>query len=641
LGCRINASAVDAYTAGNMLFQSLRLAPIQSAFEHLVLSFADVAYQYQANTAEYCDKSHAAYYGRAGSPLTSQMHSVGCSTLSQALRIAATRTREEIGGVNATEWRNARTATWQTTLLGLSNEVGQVVSITHPDVPTGTGKFRIQRWSVKKDWSVEIQGQTVTDSMYDLDVGPKPIDVVPAPLPPLFYPIPLGPAWAPYQVQAAAWDALFPNEWTFDLNQTYTTLADGSALANLIVTGKLPVNQFSSTGAGAPGIGSISQSAVGGSLPANVTLRVAICAIDSNGLPSAPSNIAIIGTPASGTGTFTLEDITWPAVAGLVSYVLFVATQDDLICAQATGALTAGPNNTYTPGSITFGGPFARSTWALPSPYVSKIRIKAKRAIHMGVAGLDVDSVAAPNQIVCGWLVDANPPANAFNPVGRILSVVGRPESSTPFVSVEITGYDPATGTLTVSPQAVVAGHPELSIQVGDVVVIRNTADAPNTSNPTQITDSGYQNVTCDYSGLTPGVEVGNILRVIMGTGRGQLRKITGNTPTQLSWDLPMVLDETSVWIVEDAAWSYIVDSSDVDNANYQLATSLTLPSTNFLDFSMVVGGFTVNSAGVESSDASAPIREIFIYGDGYAQAFIAAVTYAMKANDHVLTFTG
>jgi len=260
---------VDTYTTLNILFQSLRLTPIQAAFEHLVLSFADVAYQYQANTAEYCDKGHAAYYGRAGSPLTTQMHSVGCSTLSQALRIAATRTREEIGGVNPTEWRNARTATWQTTLLGLANEVGQVVSITHPDVPTGTGKFRIQRWSLKKDWSVEIQGQTVTASMYDLDVGPKPIDVVPAPPPPVFCPIPLGPVWAPYQVQAASWDALFPNEWTFDSNQTYTTLADGSALASLIVTGKLPVNEFSGTGAGAPGIGSITQAGTGGSLPAN------------------------------------------------------------------------------------------------------------------------------------------------------------------------------------------------------------------------------------------------------------------------------------------------------------------------------------------------------------------------------------
>ena len=365
LGCRINASAVDAYTLANSLFQSLRLTPIQAGFEHLVLSFADVAYQYQANTAEYCDKTHAAYYGRAGSPLTSQMHSVGCSTLSQALRIAATRTREEIGGVNYAEWRDARAASWQTTLLGLGNEVGQVVSMTHPDIPglhgtcsvTGTSvtwvsgdtfdksmqnkeivingvqttvtlcftdptyttvtglllasapgdgtnlpfqivtmSFRIQRWSLKKDWSVQIEGQTVTDSMYDLDVGPKPMDVVPAPLPPLFYPIPLGPAWAPYQVQAAANDALFPGEWTFDTNQSYAQMADGSMLANLVVTGKLPVNEFSATGAGAPGIGSISQSTTGGSLPANVTLRVAICAIDSTGLPSAPSNIAIIGT---------------------------------------------------------------------------------------------------------------------------------------------------------------------------------------------------------------------------------------------------------------------------------------------------------------------------------------------------------
>jgi hypothetical protein len=126
LGIRINASAVDVYTIANILFQSLRLTPITAAFEHLVISYADVAYQYQANTAEYSDKSHAAYYGRSGSPLTSQMHSVGISTLSQGLRIAATRTREECGGVTPMEWRNARNAVWQTTLLGLNNEIGQV-----------------------------------------------------------------------------------------------------------------------------------------------------------------------------------------------------------------------------------------------------------------------------------------------------------------------------------------------------------------------------------------------------------------------------------------------------------------------------------------------------------------------------------
>ena len=42
---------MDAYTLANSLFQTLRLTPIQAGFEHLVISFADVAYQYQANTA--------------------------------------------------------------------------------------------------------------------------------------------------------------------------------------------------------------------------------------------------------------------------------------------------------------------------------------------------------------------------------------------------------------------------------------------------------------------------------------------------------------------------------------------------------------------------------------------------------------
>ncbi len=612
LGCRINASAADAYTAANMLFQSLRLTPIQAGFEKLVVSFADVAYAYQANTAEYCDKSHAAYYGRAQSPLTAQMHSVGCSTLSQALRIAATRVREEIGGINPTEWRNARVATWGTTLLGLGNEVGQVVSITHPDVPGGAGKFRIQRWSLKKDWSVQIEAQTVTDSMYDLDQGPKPVDVTPAPLPGLFYPIPLGLAWAPYEVQAASWDALFPNEWTFDSNQTYTILADGSALANLIITGKLPVNQFS-PGAGAPGIGSISPSAAGGSLPANMTLRVALCALDSDGRPSQPSNIALVSTGPQAGSSFTLDNLAWPAVAGLASYVLFVGTQDGQICAQASGALTAGENNTYTPGSITFGGPLARSTWALPSPYISKIRVKGKRIVHGGIIGAPVTAVNAPNQILSSWLADPEH-TSSFSPVGRVLSVIGRPESASPFLNLLITGYDRDTGTLTLSPQAVVAGHPELSVQVDDVFVIRYKADAENSANPTQITDSGCQNV--EYpDGMAPGAEVGNVLRVIAGKGRGQLRKITANAATQLSWDLPLVLDQTSVWIVEAPAWDYTGDSTTINNADSLRAVTLNIPTDNYVDQPLLVAGFTVDVNGNESPDGDVPLREDWIFG--------------------------
>src|SRR5208337_1574032 len=165
LGIRINASAVGAYTIANILFQSLRITPITAAFEHLVISYADVAYQYQANTAEYSDKSHAAYYGRSGSPLTSQMHSVGISTLSQGLRIGATRTREEIGGVKYTEWRDARAASWQTTLLGLGNEVGQVVSMTHPDIPGLHGTCNVTGTSVT--W---VSGDAFDTSMKNKEI---------------------------------------------------------------------------------------------------------------------------------------------------------------------------------------------------------------------------------------------------------------------------------------------------------------------------------------------------------------------------------------------------------------------------------------------------------------------------------------
>jgi len=469
--------------------------------------------------------------------------------------------------------------------------------------------FRIQRWALKKDWSVQIDGQTVTASMYDLDVGPKPVDVIPAPPPAMFYAIPFGPVWAPYQIQAASNDALFPGEWTFDSDQEYIPMTDGSSQANLIVTGKLPVNEFSATGAGAPGIGAITQVATGGSLPAETTLYVTICAIDSSGLPSVPARIAIVGTGTLEGGTITLSGITWPAVSGLVSYVLFIGTQDDLICAQATGTLTAGAGNTYTPSSITFGGPLVRSTWALPSPYVAKVRMKAKPGINHGIVGLGVTSVSA-NTIVCTGLVGETIGAGATL-VGRALSVIGRQTGSAPYFSCTISAVNWTTGALTVSPD------PNGIVLAGDAVVIRNQADAPNTGTYTSITDSGYINsMENGGAGLVVNGVVGALIRAIAGTGRGtRPRKIMANTATSLTWDLPMQLDETSVWIIEGATWQFSADTTLIDNASPLTAASLTVPAANYTHQAMVIAGFTVDVNGNESPDGDAPIREDWIYG--------------------------
>jgi hypothetical protein len=673
IGIRINASAVDSYTLGNMIYQSLRLEPTEAAFEKLTISYADVAYQYQANTAEYQDKTHAEYYGRGGSPLSAQQHVVGCSTLSQGLRLAATRVREEIGGVNAAEWRCARMANWSTSLLGLSNEVGQVVSITHPDVPglrgtcniaagvitwvsgdafdpsmqnhdvliagvqyevttintdgsgnitsigcdtappnaTGasfriiTGDYRIQSWQLCRDWSVRIAAKTVTPSMYDLDVGPKPFDVNPTPLPSIWYPIPFAPMWAPDQVQAPSNDPLFPSEWNFDANQVYTALSDTGLLVKLAITGKLPVNEFIPN-CSAPAIGGITQNTTGGSIPGGDTYRVTICAFDATGKSSPPARIELV-VVATGTNTnqIDLTGITWPAITGLATYGVFVSNHDDLICYQQGGALTAtGGGTTYTPGSLTINGPFARSTWALPSPYVSKVRVRAKQIVHSGIAGVLVDAMPSSTTIVCGELVDT---VATFSPVGRIVSVIGRQGASTPWWSGIISAFDPATGTVTFDRVA--------NVIPGDVIVIRNQADAANTSNQTQITDSGYQNSTNAYGGLTAGVEVGNLLRVISGTGRGNIRKITGNTATTLTWDLPLLLDTTSVWIVEAPTWDYAADASAIDNADPTKAVTLTVPASNFVNESILIAGFTVDINGNESPDGDNPIREDWIYG--------------------------
>jgi hypothetical protein len=745
LGCRINASSVDTYTAGNMKFQSLRLTPFDAAFEHLIIDFADVEYQYQANTADYQDKSHAAYYGRAGAPLTQRMHSVGSPTLSQNLRIAATRTREELGGVNAAEWRNARNASWQTTLLGLANEVGQVVSITDPKVPglrgtcnvdgsgnvtfasgdafdpsmankdvlingvqygitslvcspalpdplavcSGfsctptaaagtavpfkiiTGDFRIQSWQLRKDYSISISAKTVTRSMYTLEIGPQPIDVLPQPLPALFFGIPWDAAWAPYQIQASANDALFPGEWTFDSDQEYTDLADGGSQASLIITGKLPVDEFS-PGVGAPVIGSIVVNTTGGLIPGGLMLRVTVCAIDGTGLPSAPSLIALVQTPVgTNTNQIVLDGIVWPPSVGLASFVVFASTEDDLICAQQTGALTAlGGGITYTPASIVIDGPFIRSTWALPSPYVDKIRIKAKPSINNGVAGMNVDSVST-NTLVCSFAVGST---NSWP--GRALSVIGRRTGSTPYASYLITAFDSTTGAFSVFPD------PVGTVLVDDALVIRTLADAPNngsgvcnvasgnvtrvsgaalsvamlgqgieinglpyavatmtgtpptsfTTTPaavtgtglafemttfTSISDAGYINsIDGGGLGLVPGQLVGELIRVVKGLGRGTPpRKILANTTTGFTWDLPMPMDSTSVWIIEGAAWPFSVDSTAIQNASPLTPVTFIAPAGNYLLQPMVIAGFTVDINGVESPDGDAPIREDWIYG--------------------------
>jgi hypothetical protein len=171
LGVRVNAIPDTQFSAGNMLFGSLKLEPIKPAFEKLTVEFADEEFLFKSNTSDYTDLDYALRNGRVQNPKTSQIGLIGSSTKSQSARIAVIRTREELGGVGEDEQKKARMASWRTTILGLDTEAGRVSSLVHPDVPDGLGRFRIQSWKLNRDYSLDITAKTVTDSMYDLATG--------------------------------------------------------------------------------------------------------------------------------------------------------------------------------------------------------------------------------------------------------------------------------------------------------------------------------------------------------------------------------------------------------------------------------------------------------------------------------------
>jgi hypothetical protein len=185
LGVRVNSSAVEAFAEGHILFRSLQLAPLRPSFNHLTANFADEDFDFVANSISLYDIDHATLIGGGAGPLflKSTVNLAGTASKSQAARIITVRLREELGGIMPEEWKKARQIAFKTTVLALSTEPGMVCSLTHPDMRGGAGEFRVTSWRLNRDYSIDIQGRTTTDSMNDLVTGPKPADVVPEPPP--------------------------------------------------------------------------------------------------------------------------------------------------------------------------------------------------------------------------------------------------------------------------------------------------------------------------------------------------------------------------------------------------------------------------------------------------------------------------
>lgn len=561
--------------------------------------------------------------------------------------------------------------------------------------------------------------------------------------------VPIG-QWAPFQIQASSLDALFPDEWTFDLAQSYTILADGTSQAFANVTGKFPVTAFiKGSVAMALTPANVTVSPTGGSIKGGITLYLALGAEDANRNQVPPSKIVAVEIPSgtntnsvtigasqafiiglfaanvadgnmisiagkiytfqttltnvdgnvhigpdlltsiknlvaavnlgtgsgtayaatttangnasaavgsdsvsivcaaltagaagnsltcSGTAVFSNlgtfsggTDIVWSATAGLVQYTVFASDQPDLLCEQATGALTtSSPPDNYTPGSIVFNGPVQRTTWALPDDTLAAVQLQYKPLKHAGVEGAPITGVSSPpsNQIVAANCVDV---AGTDDWTGRYLIFMGRNNSAAPFVSYLITAFDPATGTFTLDRVA-------SDVTLGDVFAV-SFKGYDNSGSNTIFTDAGMSNaqnidqisgVPDPHSGLNVNFEKGLIARIVRGFNRGATAKVVANSPTSYTFDQPLLMDTTSILFIEGPTWFPFPVSPIGANPDRNTVTTVTIPTINYLNTTLLIAGFTVDDQGNLSSEPNGPLRALYIYGRGWNQRVVTSDT--------------
>lgn len=342
---REDAAAEASFSGGNMVYQSLRLAPIRPAFNRLTVSFANADYNFILDTLPVQDDDHIGYLGRI---LDSTLNLSGAAGKSMAGRIGATRLKEELGGVGEDEQLAAREATWKTTVLALSVEPGKGVSVSDPDVPSGIGLFRVTKWVLNPDMSIDMFGRTITDSMYDVVAGPKMPDVPANPVPVEFFPYPLRSEWFPNREAPPAGDPIFEQtDITFGLEISYEAKRDRGQLVRAIVSGDLAVNEFLEDTEG-PIIRAQSDATTGGQLAGRTNYWAQVFVRDANGRWSPGSNIRHFSFEdvATDDNELTLSNITWPA-GDWVKWVLFVGDDEKTICAQNDGAGTTEPPDPF------------------------------------------------------------------------------------------------------------------------------------------------------------------------------------------------------------------------------------------------------------------------------------------------------
>jgi hypothetical protein len=120
-------------------------------------------------------------------------------------------------------------------------------------------------------------------------------------------------------------------------------------------------------------------------------------------------------------------------------------------------------------------------------------------------------------------------------------------------------------------------------------------------------------------SGLTASAEIGNIVRIIGGTGAGQTAGITANTSTGITvspaWGTTP--DSTSIFWIEAASWVYDYEGVPVTVGTLDASPVVigNVPVNNYLGKSVLIEILTEDQNGNFAPEYFAPTRPIYVSG--------------------------
>lgn len=273
-------------------------------------------------------------------------------------------------------------------------------------------------------------------------------------------------AWRPDIEQPMSGDAYYDTtEMSFGLKQEYETAADGTIIAKISITGKIPVNSFPDE-PGRPTLELVGVGATGGSYPTDKTYYVGLAAKSSNTaatpISALSKPLAIMLSNPDDALSFTVQH--WPDTPS--GYFAFAGENPFSMTYQSEG--------TSSPSTIVLTNAFKQASWGAPDEAFTNFRWRIRRVRHSGVFGAEVASVGT-SSITLGVLPNWGFTTDEW--AGRVLSVIGiEPISVSATLSVPIANFlisGNSADTLYFSagnPTTCVGGD---SLSTGDVVVMR------------------------------------------------------------------------------------------------------------------------------------------------------------------------